>query len=522
MSGFDLGFGDRGDSIIAISILEHWRNVFMGVGQWNLPLYFHPHPDTLGYNDGYLLHGLIYSAWRLGFDPFRADTLTGATLETIGFAGAFVLASRTLRWGVATATLLALLFSISNNMYVGAGHIQIRSLALLPWLAIAAIGAWRSEMAGDVWRARRRAIAAVAIIGLWLVTSFYFVWFALYFSLVLLLCWAGVTRRMNLRGLAVLNGHWGTIAVTAAAFALAILPFLAVYVPKLAETGGYGYKLSYLIHPTDLINVGPGNLLWGWLIAGLRFLFGNGQLAEAVFGNEHQSGFPLFLFALACTAAWPLVRRRGDASFLRAFALAIVISWAFTLRFGPVSLWGLVYWLVPGARGLRVVLRYQLFLLLPLLLLVAAVHRTRLAALLGNHRALALGIVALLVIEQINFAPTARMSRREQLAALEPIPTPPPGCKSFVVTATRVGEPMFRDARLDALYPHNVDAMYLAQRWRVPTVNGMSSFNPPDWDFADPEAPDYPARITAYAGKHGLAGLCRLDVRATPVWTRLR
>ncbi|MBS0283840.1 MAG: hypothetical protein JSS15_05410, partial [Proteobacteria bacterium] len=69
-SGFALGFGDRVDALIEISLLEHWRNVLSGAAAWNGPFYFHPHPIVLGYNDGYLLSGLFYSGWRTVADPF--------------------------------------------------------------------------------------------------------------------------------------------------------------------------------------------------------------------------------------------------------------------------------------------------------------------------------------------------------------------------------------------------------------------------------------------------------------------
>jgi len=84
--------------------------------------------------------------------------------------------------------------------------------------------------------------------------------------------------------------------------------------------------------------------------------------------------------------------------------------------------------------------------------------------------------------------------------------------------ASRVTEPVYINAELDALYPHNVDAMLLAELWRMPTINGFSTFNPPDWNFASPRAPDYDARVLAYARRHGLRGLCRLDVRQARPW----
>ena len=98
VSGFDLGFGDRADGLIEISLLEHWRSVFTRAEVWNQPLYFHPYTGTLGYNDGYLLSGLIYSAWRLAFDPFVADRLTAFAYKSIGYATTLLLVRGILRW----------------------------------------------------------------------------------------------------------------------------------------------------------------------------------------------------------------------------------------------------------------------------------------------------------------------------------------------------------------------------------------------------------------------------------------
>ncbi len=63
-NGFTLLFGGRHDAVIALAFLEHWRNVLAGAEEWSRTAYFHPAPDTLGYNDGYLLFGLAHAAFR--------------------------------------------------------------------------------------------------------------------------------------------------------------------------------------------------------------------------------------------------------------------------------------------------------------------------------------------------------------------------------------------------------------------------------------------------------------------------
>ena len=175
---------------------------------------------------------------------------------------------------------------------------------------------------------------------------------------------------------------------------------------------------------------------------------------------------------------------------------------------------------MPGASGLRVVLRFQLFLILPLLLLTAAVWRERLAALARARPWRAAAIVFLLLAEQINLDPAAAaLDAREQRAALWSIPAPPPACRSFYVVAARVREPVFRTPAEHAQFAHNVDAMLLAELWRVPTINGWATFTPPDWSFARPLDQDYERRVAFYARIHDLHGLCRLDVRERQPWS---
>lgn len=507
-SQFGVAFGDRGDSIIALSIFEHWRNVFAGQEVWNNPIYFHPYGDTSGYNDGYLLHGVLYALFRTGSDAFTADTLVSVAYKAIGFGSTYVLTKRVLGWERSAALLAALIFALSNNLFVRAGATQVSTLSLLPVVAIFAIGAFQHEFAGRYRQARLSAVAAALALNLWLMTAFYFAWFVIYFCIVFALCWIFLRGRKRIgEAAAELWRHRVTLAFFAGTFLIACIPFLLVYLPKMAETGGHPYRIIYLMRPTDLINVGPGNLVWGWL----------GGVTGAMDG-EHETGFPLIFFGLACMAMWTQIRAKPRDPLLCAFALAVLVSWFLTLRIGTISLWVLVHSLVPGASGLRVVLRYQLFLVLPLLILIGVTYRARFAALLQNRPVVAAALVVLLVAEQVNLGGQTRF-RRSEVAELDAIPAPPAGCRSFYVVTARRAEPMFISPLLNDLYPHNVDAMYLAGRWRVPTINGFSTFNPPDWNFAKPFAPDYEARIAAYASAHRLDGLCRLDMRQTQPWS---
>lgn len=548
LSGFDLGYGDRSDSLIEISLLEHWRNVFVHGTTWNLPAYFHPYPDTLGYNDGYFLYGLVYSFWRLFADPFHADTLNIFTFKTIGFVSAYVLVVRSLGWERPIALLIAMLFTVASGMAIQAGHAQLHTIGLLPIVTICGIGMVRAERAGRHARSAAFGGGFAAVMAAWFLTSYYLAWFTMLFAGVLALCWAWKSRQIAPRKAAALaRRHVVTLTSTGLVFALCIVPFLMVYLAKLAETGGHGYKISLLVTFVDLINVGPGNYVWGWIFQAFEAIFqalvpAGSKLPERFLRGEHETGLPPFLFILTIVAARRVLRQRpaglrqtGAANpatlDLRAFALAIVISWALTLQLWVLSPWGLVHLLVPGASGIRVVLRYQLFLVLPVLLLVFAVYRERAICLMRSRPWAAVGIAAFLVAEQLSAEPVAQLSRTRQIQDLWHIPAPPTGCQSFYVVLTRVSEEVSNTPGSpltgpnkgggNGLYPHNVDAMLLAQLWRVPTINGFSTFNPPDWNFADSTSADYDARVLDYARKHGLRAVCRLDVRQPLPWSRL-
>ncbi|MGP7796916.1 hypothetical protein [Sphingomonas sp. CLY1604] len=535
-SGFDLGFGERGDAIIEISILEHWRNVLTGAAHWRDTFYFHPYRGTLGYNDGYLLYGLVYSGWRLVADPFHADTLNVWTFKTIGFVAAYRLTARTLARGWIAGALVALLWTVASNIHLQAVHAQLQSVALQPVAMMLAISAVRAERDGRRARARMLAVMLAALVAAWLMTGYYMAWFTIFSACLFVACWAALSGRWRPAAAGRLaRDHGATLACGLGAFAVLIVPFLATYLPTMRETGGEPYQemLGYLVTPgIDMVNVGAGNYLWGWLFRPLLALAHwllpeDPALPGRVFGGEHEAGLPPILAVLVLAAAWRIVVRRRvgiDRTApvaWRAFALAMMVAWALTLQFWYASPWGLVFELVPGAKGMRVVSRYQLWLTLPFLLIALAAWQERAERFAAARPWLAAGLAGVLVVENLSAETPAQLSRSRHGAALAAVPAPPAGCTSVYVVATRQAEPLYINAELHALYPHNVDAMLLAERWQVPTINGFSTFNPPDWAFGAPWAADYDARALAYARRHGLTGLCRLDVRDAQPWRRV-
>ena len=119
-----------------------------------------------------------------------------------------------------------------------------------------------------------------------------------------------------------------------------------------------------------------------------------------------------------------------------------------------------------------------------------------------------LPLVGLLIASEIN-EPYLAFDRARELRRMALPQAIPDSCKVFYVAGLSQSEEV---DEMGAIYAHNVVAMYIARQIGVPTVNGIASFNPPDWNFKYPNRPDYDARVLDYAAHRDLTGLCRLDL----------
>lgn len=317
-------------------------------------------------------------------------------------------------------------------MAMRANHAQLLSVGFVPLFAWLVWNA-ASALAAD---APRRlvlwgALAAV-LMAAWLMTAYYMAWFTLFFLSCYALIGALTAPRMAIARVHGLSGRsWLGLAIVALVFALGPVPFLALYLPKAAMTGMHSFAevLSFTVQPLDLVHVGDGNLLFSRLDALL-----NGYFRPALPRySEHTTGLTpvlLVVFGLACAGLWTrrwIPARGGRAVWL--LATTAVATWLLTLHVGDRSPWVAVYDLVPGAKGLRIVVRYQLFLAAP----VIAVAVAYLAQLKMRVPAWLLALVAVvLAAEQVTLQQPVALDRRAELAQLQSIPPPPAAVPFFL------------------------------------------------------------------------------------------
>jgi hypothetical protein len=183
-----------------------------------------------------------------------------------------------------------------------------------------------------------------------------------------------------------------------------------------------------------------------------------------------------------------------------------------TIKVGSLSLFRIFYALVPGAAairaGCRAMIVANLFAVVAIALGCAGARPPLSRHRFGFPASLGLALLALAVVEQINFAPTAQLSRAFDIARLQHVQAAPSSCRSFYVSDERNRQP----------YEVQIDAMLVALERERPTINGYSGLFPPGWDLFDTKDAAYEQHVAAWIASRKLEGVCRVDVEAG-TWT---
>ena len=501
---------DKIDPLIQASILEHWYGVFRGWYHWRDPIFFYPIQRVLGYNDAYFLYGLSYSALRtLGLGPLIAMELTTAMVRVVGFSAAWVLMRRYFHLSVLATAFGAVLMTIANGIYVGTTHTQLATVAFVPLVFCLAAGTYELVVQNRQRAAALTAAALGLLLAGWINTAFYTFWFTGFFVLVTL-CVATILDHTAVLAVMrdILAGRrWLVLMPGIAIFLGGLVPFALIYVPSARITGMYPFSevKQNIPHLIDFINLGPDNLLWSNLLLRLReYLVGSTNLGL-------YTGFTPIELATLAVVLLTGFRAAGDTAPLaslvyRSLLVAIFVSMILQVQVHGITLWAFIYKLVPGARALRVVFRFQLVLLTVGAVLVA-VALDKLARLRQPGRILALSLGALIIFEQVNTRQIATLTHAD-VAVLQAVPSPPKNCREFYTT-----EPLGVKEQ-----DYAVEAMMLATKTRLPTVLGWDSIIPPSWNLYEAYAADYEPRVYAYAEHNGLLpGLCAFNL-TTLLW----
>lgn len=512
LNGFSVLYGDSYDATITAVILEHWFSTLKGDAHWSQLYYFYPYANTLAQTDGHFLIGVIYAGIRVfGIDPYLASEYANIVIRGIGFVAFLVMCRKVFSFSFGWSLIAAALFILSNNLTLHGHRIQLATVGFAPIMVVLMFYAFRAFEANNQRSLLIYGAAAGIFLGAWSITCFYITWFFIYFTVFFVAIAFCLTSRAYKQTLwQTLKATYLTLAAVLLIAILAQVPLLSTYLPKARETGMRGYEtVSFYTVPLEgILQVGHANLLFGELYNKFIKIVSPGYTFA---GEYYNTGIAPILFILFIAGACVAIRRRKEAgsSFMwPALALASIVTWLFTLNIGGHSAWYFIYTFFPGAKALNVVSAYQIFLAIPVIVL-ATWYLSRAIPRLPN--AILLVLLGLLGFEELNRAYIS-LVRTDELAKSE-IHTPAPAqCTSFYVSGWPQQDPN-GDPTIN-IYAHNVSAMLIAEKIHLPTLNGMASFNPRDWNFAYPNRPDYEQRIRQYADGHKLTNVCKLDLQS--------
>ncbi len=508
-SGFDLISGNLGDNRLIIALHEHWYSVFAGRDSWQRPLFLFPAPNVLGFSDTTFLGSLVYSIGRiLGADVYIAFQLNLIAFSLIGFFSAYVLCRRYLGMEIVPSLLGSVAFAFSTSMSFTRCVAQNVYVYLAPVLLIL-LCAFVRDLAAEQWRALRSGVPFAVLLAAVLFSWFNFGWFFVLFlglaggfSVVLepAILWRAPTKR-----------RLAIVAVVAFAFVVAMVPFLQTYLPVVFSglRRSYEEALPHLLAPSQMFNFAGD--LWqalGWPPVGISDLSQFSATPGVVLG---------VLVAGAAVLVGCARNRSGVPSLpdrvLLAVFLSILVGWLLVLDVGGVSAWWLAFQIIPGASANRVVARFQYILsLFSCLVLFYSLNRVWISG--GTVTRWLIAAFALFVVaEQPASFPVDGISRREEHARLADIPAPPASAEAFFLIAADVPP-----AQLSSPWPFliaQIDAMLIAERFGLPTINGYSGWSPPGWRFGLPTRQNskYSAEVVAWVEKNGFRGrIAALDL----------
>ena len=525
LNGFEFLLGNNTyDNTIHTAILEHWFNVFKGINSWSEVNYFFPYSKTIAQTDAYFLISVFYIPFRLlEIDPYLSTELAGVCLKIFGFFFAYLFSRLVINFRHSYAILVAILFTLNNAMTIHGYRIQLATVAFLPLFAILLY------LTIKYLTLNNRKLYLIFgslfsfLFGLWCFTCLY----ASYFFFIFILLFLFVNIFLNFSRIVFLakqvkKPHLYSffIAVT---FAVSLIPFVTTFYPKSIESKPR--SLDAVIYSTvrieELMQVGQNNLFNYPVFQRFIGIISPNYMPDLNW-EYHNMGFTLtvsVLFILALvkflsnfrTLKSNLVYQLGITSFM---FMVLIIN-----VFGK-SLWLYVYNYFPGGKALGVISVSLIFLAFPIYIVVVYYISTTI-----KRKLILLPIIALLVIGELN-SPPLKLDRRKEIEMNFTVSPPQITCNSFYVTGwdNQETNPGYWEW-FNNQYAHNVSAMLLSQKLNIPTLNGMASFIPKDYDLVgpngtafSPNSAEYKTRISKYIKDRNLDKVCLLDLNSK-IWS---
>ena len=539
------GLGDWWDPYYINFLLEHW---YLSAGRLTdptTPPMFFPVEGTLGYSHGLILYVPFYVLARLFLHPFQAYNVALFTVMASGVLCLYAFLRRFLHLSFVEALLVSLFFLTSPNVmgpWIGIWS-QRASVFLVPIILLAVFASYAMP------HSPRRVLATLGagcLSTLLYTQDFYSGHFTFFFAALAGVAWlASAGRALVSRSLT----FWSVAGSRPIYAAMVIVVLAGAWMLFIAASGGgsigfFGLSISsrdwrrpaivvlaalaFLLSRRAFRDSWVLPFLTGAFVGGCVFLwiylgayrthreFPAGPILERLrpFSGDPRGGYEslrtFVLIGLLAVAAW-VPRSGANGTVRRVMAAGLLVSLAVLavpFRLGDFSVWVVMRHLLPGFSSIsdptRIIYVFEL---------AAAVWAGWFISRLREGSALrgaAAVVVLLLLIAPPNFVSFGFQRPRETYARWVEAPiAKDAACRAFVIkpASAAYGE---RPDNAWTTYP--MDAMWVALRHGIPTLNGYSAWSPPGYSIGNPHDADYDAAVDRWIANQSLRGVCDFDI----------
>lgn len=518
--------GDRGDARLNNLIVEHWYKVFCCEEKYNDLSMFYPVSNTVSYTDMSFLTAVFYSGLRaIGFNMFSAYKIVLIGVHFGGSLALYCLLNKVLRLKDYAAFAGVVAFSFAMGYANRIIHTQMTAVSYLPLILIFLI--LTIKHFEDMRRRRIYLFLFLTNYALLAYTGWYTFYFSAVFAIVYVVVFLSYGMKCNPRlmseVLGCLKKHIRELAVWAVYMILLLIPFLRIYLPTSKIYGPRPWQEISYASPglIDIFNVGPNNLILGKWINALNISNYRVKLE-----GELTEGFSIVLLFALSWLSWKFFKKKtvtasgkkakrdsrrtpADRIIIGSLIISVLFSIILVINISGVSLWWLIYAILPGASSLKAVARFYLFLLVPMGIL--------LAILLDRYPPkkhpvwIIVAYTAFLWVSNISTGGMYAWNYETDLELLNSVSAPPEQVEVMAVCDSGAD---YQDAYLNQL-----DAWMIADYYHIKTVNGYSGMYPPGWPLWDVTAAEYPALIEYWKLSQGIEEDIWLYDRGTNTWS---
>jgi hypothetical protein len=559
------GLGDWVDPYFINTLLEHWyRSLAQLTDPASPPMYF-PVRNTLGYSHGLVLYAPFYVPFRALFHPFQAYSLTLMAVMATGIVCLYLLLRRYFRLTFIEALLLTAFFASSENVINGETGVwsQRASVFLIPPILLVLLVSSRMPRAKRViaWLAGFSAALLFA-------QDFYTAQFALFFSVLFLVAgalidagrsareriaafwqaqqgygqrialvstalagtwafyvWAFGGGALSIGGVRIASHDWrrpaaialvGSIAYLAlrrSSLRTSLAPIASPWLTALTLGAAMGsvvflwiYAPAYREHPSfpdeHLVNALLPRNPAGWR-SPLDFL------ADLDSYDTLRPHALVLVIGILVWVPWSGADRKARLYTLWLVSVSLVVL-LIPLRFDGFSVWRAFFEPLPGFDVIRdpkrIISVYELAVVFAIALIVSRAP---------EKSVFRIGAVATLLVLLVADRHRVTFDYLRPNQAYDgwlgaPIDIDQ-SCSSFFIKRASA-EYSSRSEHKWSLY--SIDALSVSLRHSIPTLNGYSAWSPDGWALHDPEETAYVERVNQWIERHGLVGVCELDIDA--------